>query len=343
MYLKFNEKAIEKYREMCKEINCDFENKDAYIYSLKNRQDIENEVTAVNSLGVKAEFVEKTLLPFSIKGAIKYENHAQFNPLKFIAEIAKDLNIYENTFIKSIENDKAISDKAVITAKKIIVATHFPFLNKHGSYFLKMYQSRSYVIALKDAADVNGMYVDEAQKGMSFRNYKDLLLIGGGDHRTGKQGGNWRELREFAKVYYINAKEKFFWATQDCMTLDDIPYIGNYSNSTPNLYVGTGFNKWGITGAMCAAMLLTDMVQEKKNQFAEIYNPSRSILKPKLIVNGFEAVTNIITIAPKRCPHLGCKLNWNSVEHTWDCPCHGSRFEENGKLIDNPAMKSLEK
>lgn len=74
-----------------------------------------------------------------------------------------------------------------IIAKKIIVATHFPFLNKHGSYFLKMYQHRSYVIALDHAQNVDGMYVDEAQKGMSFRNFRDLLLIGGGDHRTGKR------------------------------------------------------------------------------------------------------------------------------------------------------------
>ena len=47
------------------------------------------------------------------------------------------------------------------------------------------------MIALEDAVQLDGVYVDENIKGMSFRNYKNLLLVGGGDHRTGKTGGNW--------------------------------------------------------------------------------------------------------------------------------------------------------
>lgn len=94
-----------------------------------------------------------------------------------------------------------------IRAKKIIVTTHFPFLNKHSNYFLKLYQRRSYVIALKNASDVDGMYLDEAQAGMSFRNYKHLLLVGSGDHRIGKKGGGWQELRNFTQRHYPQAEE----------------------------------------------------------------------------------------------------------------------------------------
>ena len=228
-------------------------------------------------------------------------------------------------------------------AEKIIVATHFPFINKHGSYFLKQYQHRSYDLALENAPNVHGMYVDEAQKGMSFRNYQNLLLIGGGDHRTGKQGGNWQELSNFAIRYYPNAKEKYRWATQDCMTLDSVPYIGQYSKHTPNFYVATGFNKWGMTSAMVAGMILTDMVMGKENPNAEVFSPSRSILRPQLAVNAFEATVNLLTPSQKRCPHLGCALKWNGKERSWDCPCHGSRFTENGVLIDNPATGNLKK
>ncbi len=88
---------------------------------------------------------------------------------------------------------------------------------------------------------------------------------------------------------------------------------------------------------MTAAMILTDMVCGKKNEFAEVFSPQRSILKPQLAVNGIEATVNLLTPTVKRCPHMGCALKWNKAEHTWDCPCHGSRFEENGTLIDNPA------
>ena len=206
-----------------------------------------------------------------------------------------------------------------------------------------MYQHRSYVIALENAPNVHGMYVDEAQNGMSFRNFENLLLIGGGDHRTGKQGGNWQELRTFARQHYPNASEKYCWATQDCMTLDGVPYIGAYSAGTPDLYVATGFNKWGMTSSMVSAMILCDLVQEKQNPYAEAFSPSRTILRPQLAVNAWEAVVNLLTPSAKRCPHLGCALKWNPYEHTWDCPCHGSRFTKNGRLIDNPATGDLTK
>lgn len=337
MYLQSNENALSKYRELCQNIKCDFEQKDAYTYSLSDRKQLEDEVKAVNVLGLKAELVDKLPLPFETKGAIKVGNQAQFNPLLFLSEIVKGLKIYENTFIRDIKDHTAIADDVKIMANKIIVATHFPLINRHGSYFLKMYQHRSYVIALENAPKVNGMYVDEAQKGMSFRNYEDLLLIGGGDHRTGKSGGNWKELRDFAKKHYPEATEKYAWATQDCMSLDGIPYIGHYSKQTPQMYVATGFNKWGMTSSMVTAMILSDMVMGKDNEWRQVYSPHRSMLKPQLFMNGVEAVSNLLTPTMKRCPHMGCALKWNKIERTWDCPCHGSRFDNKGQLIDNPA------
>lgn len=337
MYLNANRDALLKYQDLCKNIDCDFERKSAYCYSVKNTQKIENEVKAVNNLGFDAKFVQNLNLPFETKGAICFENQAQFNPLKFIAHISKNLNIYENTFIRDITPDTAISDKAKIKAKKIIVTTHFPFINKHGSYFLKLYQHRSYVCAFDNTPCIDGMYVDEDKKGLSLRSYQNLLFIGGGSHRTGKQGGAWQEICDFSKNYYPDAKLKYQWATQDTMSLDSIPYIGKYSKNTPNLFVATGFNKWGFTSSMAAATILCDMISERKNEYEDVFSPQRSILKPQLFINGFESVTNLLTPTLKRCPHLGCALKWNKAEHSWDCPCHGSRFEENGNLIDNPA------
>jgi glycine/D-amino acid oxidase-like deaminating enzyme len=342
-YLRANEEALQKYRELSRDIDCSFEEKDAYVYSLDNRSKIEKEIAALEKLGLHPEFSEQLPLSFGVAGAAKIEHQAQFNPLKFIAAISSDLHIYEHTAVRELVGTTAVTDFGKIAAKNVIVATHFPFLNKHGSYFLKMYQHRSYVIALENAPNVNGMYVDEAQKGMSFRNYGNLLLVGGGDHRTGKKGGNWRELREFAARYYPNAKETYHWATQDCMTLDGIPYIGPYSAGTKDLYVATGFNKWGMTSSMAAARILCDMVQGRENPCAEVFSPSRTILRPQLAVNAFEAVATLLTPTSKRCPHLGCALKWNPVEHTWDCPCHGSRFTKDGRLIDNPAAGDLKK
>ncbi|MEE1322174.1 MAG: FAD-dependent oxidoreductase [Acutalibacteraceae bacterium] len=341
IYLRSNKEALEDYRELCKSIDCDFEVKDNYVYSLSDRKKLEKEINALSEIGYSAKFFESLPLPFGVKGAVCFPDQAQFNPLKFLSAIAKDLNIYENTFVRELVGTTAITDKGKIRANRIIVATHFPFINKHGLYFMKLYQHRSYVIALEKGIDLGGMYVDEAKKGMSFRNHKDLLLLGGGDHRTGKKGGNWEQLRSFTAIHYPEAREKYFWAAQDCMSLDSIPYIGQYSKSTPNLFVATGFNKWGMTGAMVAAKMLCALAVGKDNPYKELYSPSRNMIKPQLFLNGAESVINLLTPTTKRCPHLGCALKWNSAEHSWDCPCHGSRFTEDGKVLENPANGNI--
>lgn len=340
-YLTANMAAFERYSVLCRDIDCDYVIKDNFVFTLDNPLKAEKECEALDRIGYKTSFLIDLPLTLKVKGAVRFADQAQFNPLKFLYSISKGLNIYENTRVGEMVGCTAITDKGKIKAERVIVATHFPFINKHGVYSLKLYQHRSYVIALENAQQVNGMYVDESDTGLSFRNYGDYLLLGGGGHRTGKKGGNWAELRKFAAEHYPQAKEKYFWATQDCMSLDGMPYIGKYSTHTPDLYVASGFNKWGMTGAMLSAMMLSDMVTDKKNPYEEIFSPSRSIVKPQLLVNGFESVAGLLTSSSKRCPHLGCALKWNSAEHSWDCPCHGSRFDKNGKVLDNPANGNL--
>lgn len=342
-YLAANRAAFDKYAELCGKTDCDYEIKDNYVYSTDDRRKLEKEVEALEKIGYIADLCENVPLPIKTVGAVKFPDQAQFNPLKFLSSVAEGLNIYENTFVREMRGNTAVTDKGKIHADTVIAATHFPFINKHGSYFLKLYQHRSYVIALENAQDVNGMYVDECDTGLSFRNYEGLLLLGGGGHRTGKKGGSWAELRAFAAKKYPDSREKHFWATQDCMSLDGIPYIGRYSAKTHGFYVASGFNKWGMTGSMTAAMLLSDMILGKRNGFASVFDPSRSIVKPQLFINGAEAVCNLLTPSKKRCPHLGCALKWNEAERSWDCPCHGSRFTEHGRVLDNPANGDLPK
>ena len=167
------------------------------------------------------------------------------------------------------------------------------------------------------------------------------------------------------------------------MTIDKIPYIGKYSEETPNIYVATGFNKWGMTSSMVSAMIISDMILEKENDFSEIFSPKRfdlSLSIKNLATDMIETTKNFIAqkiyipsskiehiknghagivehngekvgvyknndgkefIVTTKCPHLGCQLSWNADELSWDCPCHGSRFDYKGKLIDSPATKDL--
>lgn len=337
LYFQAQNQALKMYRQLSADIDCDFEEKDAFVYSLNSRIEIEQEANALRRIGSRAIFAENINLPFRIQGAVCIPKQAQFHPLNFLGSITNGLPIFENTRALEFRPGEVITNKGKIKAEKIIVATHFPFLNKHGAYFVKLYQHRSYVLALKNAPDVKGMYVDASLKGLSFRTSGDLLLLGGGGHRTGKKGGNWRELTEFSRTFYHGAEEVARWATQDCISLDGIPYIGQYAKGTPNLYVATGFNKWGMTNAMVAATVLRDLIVEKDNDFANVFAPHRRILHPQLGINLFESVLGLMTPTAPRCPHLGCALKYNKFEHSWDCPCHGSRFSEKGKVIDNPA------
>lgn len=336
LYLQANQEALGRFRELCRDSDCDFEETDAFVYSWNDRRKIERETAALERLGLPASFETELPLPFPIAGAVRFPRQAQFHPLKFLGAVARGLQIFEHTKVLELMPGKARTTGGTVFAKKIIIATHFPILNKHGGYFLKLYQQRSYMLALEGAPGVNGMYVDEQEGGLSFRNYQGRLLLGGGSHRTGKPG-DWEKLKTFVRQNYPQARIAAKWATQDCMSLDGVPYIGQYAKSTPGLYVATGFNKWGMTSSMVAADLLADLVSGRESKYAPVFRPSRRMLRPQLAVNGWEAVANLLTPTVPRCPHMGCALKYNAAEHSWDCPCHGSRFHEDGALIDNPA------
>ncbi len=342
-YYQANEAALKRFRELGQHLDCELETKDNYIFSAEHSSNMEKEWAALKQLKIPARLVKTAKLPFPTTGGICFPNQAQFHPLKFVSQIAPELRIYEHTAAKSWDGTHILTDRGRITANKIIVATHFPMFNKHGGYSLKMYQQRSYVLALENAPQVNGMYLDPGTEGISLRNAGRFLLLGGGSHRTGKQGGGWKALEDFAKRHFPDAHIVRCWATQDCMTLDGVPYIGQYGKNTPNLYVATGFNKWGMTSSMVSAMLLSDLVQGKHNRYAEIFSPQRTSLRPQLFANGISSTANLLTPTTPRCPHLGCALKWNPLEHSWDCPCHGSRFSKDGILLDNPATGNLKK
>ena len=345
LYYRANEEAIEAYRTLCRSIDCDYEQKDNWIYTLDDAEKLKSECSALQKLGIPARREDTLALPFETAGAIRFSNQAQFHPLRFLCGISEGLRVFAHTRVRELKKRTdgivAVTNGGTVYANRVIVATHFPFLNKHGAYFIKQYQHRSYVIALEHAQRVDGMYLDDNETGFSFRTYRDLLLIGGGSHRTGKPGGGYRELKRFAERQYPCATVRYAWAAQDCMTLDSVPYIGRYSAGTDGLYVATGFNKWGMTGSMVAAGLLCDLMTGTKNPYEELFSPSRTMLRPALFSNAFEAVLGLITPTVPRCPHLGCALRWNAEEHSWDCPCHGSRFSADGALIDNPATGDL--
>ena len=341
LYWQVNRDAVQALGELALSFDCDFQKENSYLYATGNTKKLEAEMAACRKLGIPVQWENTLPLPFPVTGGMKLPDQGQFHPMKLAAQLAKGLRIYENTKALSFAGNQVQTASGTITAQKIIVATHFPMLNEHGAYFLKLYQQRSYVIALENAKQPEGMYLDCADNGLSLRSAGRYLLLGGGGHRTGKQGLNWSLPEAVAAQYYPDAKILARWATQDCMTLDGMPYIGRYSSTTPDLYVATGFQKWGMSTSMAAASILVDLIQNRENPYSSLFSPQRSMMHKQLLVNGLEATANLLLPTKPRCPHLGCALHWNKAERSWDCSCHGSRFDEKGKVLNNPATDDM--
>lgn len=386
-YAFANEHAIAEYKNLVSElqIDCDFEEKSSYLYTLEDTTLLQEEAISARKLGIDSEYITETELPFQVKGAVKFANQAQFHPLKFLSAVAENLTIYENTKVLEVEDNILRTNRGEITAKYIVFACHYPFINAPGFYFLRMHQDRSYFLACKNATTLNGMYRSLEKTGYSLRCYKDVLLFGGGSHRTGENshGGQYSALRSALTQFYPEAKEFTHWSAQDCMTLDGVPYIGQFSSGKPNWYVATGFGKWGMTSSMVSAQLISSQIAGEEVWYAPVFSPERFTPKSSakaLLDEGMHAIKGltrrifqlpkateeelplghggiieveeekygvyknekgeIFIISPK-CPHLGCQLEWNPDELSFDCPCHGSRFTYTGELIDNPAQTDV--
>lgn len=403
-YLKANEEAILNIESIVKEenIDCDFEKQNAYVFTRQQDEikKIKDEVKATNNLGQSSKFVENISLPISIKGAIEFENQAQFHPVKYangLCDVIKKNNnlIFENSKVINIEKKKDLFEITVngkkVLANKVILATRYPIINVPGYHFLKMYQSISYAIVVDPKEDANtGIYINSEMPTISFRSIKDgtnrFLQIVGYDYKTGKENKNingHEELFDIARRMYPKCELKYKWETEDSVSLDKIPYIGEFSKLMPNMYVATGYNKWGITSSNVAAKIITDNILGIKNNYEEIFTSKR--MEP---IKNKEEVKNMLEEASKSiiftkftvpqehindvergegkivqvqgikvgvykdnlgktyqvkpiCTHLGCELNFNQVEKTWDCPCHGSRFNYKGESLETPSVDNL--
>ena len=384
------------------------------IKSINNVQNVDNhnqkiDITANNSLEViskkESDVIKKKIngiIPIMPIAGIKFEKQAQFNPYKYLISLANictssGINIYEDTKIIDVIEEKGkykikTEDGYTINAKNIVVATKYPIINIPGFYFMKMYQSTSYLIGVEvDRKLFDGMYISVEKPTVSLRmakeNNKYLLIIAGFDNRTGENkdlSDSYKYLEEIAKNICPKGKIKYHWNTEDCITLDKIPYIGKFSELWDNAYVATGFNKWGMTTSNIASHIIADGILGKENEYTEVFKSTRlepiknikevtnmvkesidgliikKIKIPKEAINQiqigegkvveiegekvgvYKSENNKIYSINPVCKHLGCELSWNNLDKTWDCPCHGSRYDYKGNLIYGPSVKNLE-
>lgn len=347
LYARSNQQAIQEYERLIKEysISCCFEKKPAFLYTMEQPDAIHLEAMAARKAGISASEVTDTELPFTIKRALCFPDQASFHPLKFMEALSSTLTIFEQTPVLSVKGHILTTPNGQITAKKIIFACHYPFPLIPGYYFSRMYQDRSYVLALCQAPSLEGMYLGIDNGGLSLRTAEQYLLLGGQNHRTGTQKNSpYETLASSARYLFPESRVICQWSAQDCITLDSLPYIGRFSHKTSDWYIATGFGKWGMTLSMVSSLLLTDLICGYASPYEALYSPLRFHLRastPRLITHMAESSKGLLKgLVPgtMRCPHMGCRLSWNAAESTWDCPCHGSRFDRMGQLITGPAQ-----
>lgn len=404
IYANGQEAGLKLIESLIKEnkIDCDFTKAAAYTYTNDEKQleNIEKEVDAAKDLGLPASFVINTDLPFSIKGAVCFRNQAHFHPRKYLLALAKLIEgngsyIFENTRVLDAKEEslcEVITDKGNIKTKDIIVATHYPILNKGMPYVPSITPKRSYALEIEIKEKVpKGMYINIESPFFSVRpakkGLKEVLIITGEEHKTGQADNTkdyYLKLEKTARKKFNIKSVNYKWSTQDNYTIDRVPYIGKYNKGSKHLFTATGFGGWGMTSGTLSAIILSDIILGRSNPFANFFDKdSRSSLKSvkNFIMSNVDVAKEFIKgQLPKKgknkvdlkkgegkvvekkgekiavykdgqgkehqvsavCTHMGCIVNFNNAEKSWDCPCHGSRFDVDGNVLHGPAVKNLE-
>lgn len=372
-YLNSQIHAINMIKDTIKneKINCDLENTESYIYTNIDDEiiDVRNLEKFLNKNNIKTYNANCDLI--KSKYIFKVKNTYMFHPVKFVYGLLKNINseIYENTSITKITkyNDYYISytNKYKIKSKYVIIASHYPYFILPFIFPLKANIEKSYLSSSKYKGE-NISLISYSNPFISLRTYKNNNLIYlSNSHSINSDTNdleNFNELKK--KLNDLNLNVSNLWSNSDVMTNDSLPYIGKIKD---NVLIATGYNTWGLTNGFLAGKIISDIILNNKNEYIELFNPNRintsqitglfkntyknisgylkgnkenkkiTYIKDKMIFNDDNKKYEVY----RKCPHMGCKLLFNETEKTWDCPCHGSRFNIEGKCINSPSNRNI--
>lgn len=301
--------------------------------------------------------------------------------IKFIYELLKNkINFYENTkaleINKKLDYYLIKTNKNKIKAKQIIICTNYPIFTKKLLIPLKTTIEKEYIITAKTnkTYKANMLCVDDEIISIRYHTDKEKYIIFSSNKSNLSNKLNHKQninnlINKFKKHY--NYEITNTWYNYDIKSNDNLPIIGKIKNE--NIYIATAFNKWGMTNSVLAAKIISDLIKNKENDFSHIFSPYRKTNINKIINSCIYSYNNIkayLKASKKqkninyviengieyaiytdenkvehkiinKCPHLKCKLIFNEFNNTWDCPCHGSRYDIDGKVIKGPSNYSI--
>jgi glycine/D-amino acid oxidase-like deaminating enzyme/nitrite reductase/ring-hydroxylating ferredoxin subunit len=396
-YYKINMRAIQFIEDRIKEFNidCQFKRLPAYLYTQDSSSvaKLDKEFDLYQRIGIDCSYEKEAPIPLKVLAALKMNNQAQFHPKQYLDALAEQCTkqkgrIFENTRVTDFHPGKEciveLKNNKKIAAKNVIIASHYPCYDGKGFYFARLKPERSYIIGveLEEFYDAHFINIENPTRSLRFIPEEKVLMIAGQDHKVGHNDDDHYEiLKIFARDVFKTDRVKYQWSAQDYKTHDYIPYAGYLNYDYKNIYVGTGFNKWGLSQTTACALVIYDLIEEETSLYEELYCNKRvndiiniNFLKEnvdmaiqwiggKLRIGNTQlpdekGVGEIVNINGKRCgfyrdeedniyivdttcPHMACELRWNSQEKSWDCPCHGSRFDYKGNVLEGPAEYSL--
>ncbi|HEX6313008.1 MAG TPA: FAD-dependent oxidoreductase [Acidimicrobiia bacterium] len=400
-YAEANQAAVEQVAAIAAGdgIDCDLARAPALTYTQRNEHvaDIEAEAAAAQRLGLPVEVTTDSTLPYPIEAAVRLAGQLHFHPRRYCLGLAGAIAarggaVHEQTRARDVTTGSSgvavsIGD-ATITADRVVLASHLPFLDR-GGFFARAHPQRSYALAarLRGPAPAE-MVISAEEPTRSVRPAPgDRVIVGGEGHKTGHDPDTPRRyaaLEAWTQAVFDVETIDYGWSTQDYETVDGMPYVGRLTRRDDRVLVATGFRKWGMTNGTAAAHLLADTLLGRDNPWADAFDATRLAPRASIAelvranadvarrfvgdrvatlrarpaaalrageggvvrhdgtnIAAFRDDARTLHAVSATCTHLGCRVTFNPAERSWDCPCHGSRFDVEGRVLEGPAVRDL--
>jgi glycine/D-amino acid oxidase-like deaminating enzyme/nitrite reductase/ring-hydroxylating ferredoxin subunit len=397
-YARASRDAVELVAALAREesIECDLERRPAVTYAATEEEtpDVDAEYEAAQAAGLPVTHARRVDLPYPTAGAARLDRQLQFHPVRYAQGLARAVHgdgsaVFENTRVASVSGGRRVqTDRGTVSARHVVDAAHYPLLDR-GLFFARLEPQRSYCIAARVRGGMpRSMSISAGSPTRSIRSAGEFLIVGGEGHPPGSFEATperFAALETFAREHWDVAEVTHRWSAQDPVSYDHLPVAGQYAPRAGELYVASGFHKWGLSSGTFAAVIISDLIAGRSNPLADRFSPTRLSLSgaPKVAELGARFTADLVVdrLRPAqaasarevpagearvvrdglgkmgvyrdddgaayavslRCTHLGCLLRWNGAERSWDCPCHGSRFDVDGSVLEGPATQPLER